>query len=177
MKLIYGEHSSGKSSKALELIKNKDRVFYLSLDQDRSLSDVLSRSFQNTTYHYINNCFLIDLEFAIIGRIGKPMYDTVVIDSLNYIKVADDINHEFNLKHIISGLEYLHHTYDLDIIATFNTLRNIDRMKGDIKSVFVGKNDWELIETKRRKEKKVGVLKITTKDGTIEMPRSTLSLF
>lgn len=177
MKLIYGEHSSGKSSKVLELIKDKDRVFYLSLDQDRSLSDLLSK-FTNTTYSHIKNCFLIDLEFAIIGRIGKPMYDTVVIDSLNFVKVADDINHEFNLKHIVKGLEYLHYTYNVDIIATFNILRNIDSMKGDVESVFIDRSGWELIETKKRKkDNKSKVLKITTKDGTIELPRSSMSLF
>jgi len=175
MKLIYGEHSSGKSSKVLELIKDK-KAFYLSLDQDRSLSDLLSRSYPNTTYSYIKNCFLIDLEFSIIGRIGRPMYDVIVVDSLNYIKVADDVNHEFNLKHIIKGLEYLHHTYNVDIIATFNILRNIDTMKSDVESVFIGRSDWELIETVKRKNKPKS-LTITTKDGTIELPKSSMSLF
>jgi hypothetical protein len=162
MKLIYGEHSSGKSSKAIELIKEKGRVFYLSLDQDRSLSDFLEKKFKNVEHRYIKNCFLIDLEFAILGQIGKTIYDTIVVDSLNFIKVSDDINHEFNLRNIIKGLEYLHYTYDVDIIAIFNILKNVDKMKGDIESVFIGKKDWDLIETK--KIKKSNTIKV--KDDT-----------
>lgn len=177
MKLIYGEHSSGKSRKALKLIKDKDKVFYLSLDQDRSLSDLFSKDlFKKSKFHVIKNCFLIDIEFAIIGSGGKPIFDTIVIDSLNFIKLVEDVNHEFNLKRIIKGLEYLHYTYDIEVIATYNVLRNIDIMRSDVKDLFVDKEDWELIETPMRETKKKKMT-ITTKDGTIDLPKSSWSLF
>lgn len=168
MKLIYGENSSGKSTKALRLIK--DKVFYLSLDQDRSLSELFSKGFKNSKFHVIKNCFLIDIEFAIIGNNGKPIFNTVVIDSLNFIKLVENTNHKSNLKRIIKGLEYLHYTYDVEIIATYNILRNVDKMDSDVKSLF---KDWELIKTNKGNSK----VKIANKEGTIELPKSSWSLF
>jgi len=151
MKLIYGEHSSGKSTKALNLIKDKRNVLYVSLDQDKSVANLFSKGLKNTEYQYIQNCFLIDLEFSIIGSdggssAGKLIYDTIVLDSLNFIKVVQDKS-ECNLKQIIKGLEYLHYTYGVEIIATYNILRNVDKMKWDVESLFVSRPEWELIET------------------------------
>lgn len=148
MKLIYGELSSGKSTESLKLVKDKPDVLYISLDQDRSISEILSKGFKNVELQTIKNCFIIDIEFALIGK----KYKTVVVDSLNFIKLVEDVNHEFNLKRIVKGLEYLHYTYDVEIIATYNILRNIDNMKTNIKSFFNKKDDWELVETRRHRK-------------------------
>lgn len=167
MKLIYGQYNSGKSHKAISLIKDKKDTIYISLDKDKSVSRVLEDyKVENLS---LSNCFLIDLEFAILGNTGdlsqfKPLYKTVVIDSLNFVRVLQEVNHKFNLKHIIKGLEYLHYTYDVDIIATYNILKMADKMKGDIESVFVD-SEWELIETKFKKKQKS--LSLSSKDGVV----------
>jgi hypothetical protein len=164
MKLIYGEHDSGKSTKALSLIKDKKRVFYLSLDQDKSICEIFSKGFKDAEFRVIKDCFLIDIEFALIGT--KPLYNTLVIDSLNFIKLVEDVNYEANLKRIIKGLEYLHYTYDVEIIATYNTLRNVDSIKPTIKRLF--DKDWELIETTKKKSPK----KWSEKEKTGVVPES-----
>jgi hypothetical protein len=162
MKLIYGEHCSGKSSKVLELIKNKKDVFYISLDQDRSISNFFCplpgeflerKPYEGVELHEVKNCFLIDLEFQLVGFHERSKYKTLVIDSLNFIKLAKGVNHD-NLDQIIKGLEYLHFTYDIEIISTYNTLRNIDSMKEDILKLFKSRKNWELINTVRRKDYK-----------------------
>ena len=148
MVLIYGEHNSGKSSKALSLAKkHSPNVLYLSLDNDQSVKIIAEKN--NIEWKYIKNCFLIDIEFSILGR----SFDTIVIDGLNFIQLVENISHEFNLRHIIKSLEYLHHTYDVQIIATFNTLRCVDRMKPSVVSIFSDKKDWSLIETEFKKVK------------------------
>ena len=183
MKLIYGEHSSGKSSKALEFIKNKPRVFYFSLDKDQSVKSMLHKHKAEAEFQIIKNCFLIDIELAIVGRDGNSNYDTIVIDSLNFIKSINDVGGYSKLKHILKGLEYLHHAYNVEIIATYNILSNLDKMRRDVNDIFSNRKDWELIETtSKRKKKEASLLpvkytrkeekpiwKITTKDGVTEI--------
>jgi len=143
MIFIYGEHTSGKSTKALSLAKIMPKVLYLSLDNDQAVKKIAEKN--NIEWKYIKNCFLIDIEFAIVGR----AFDTIVIDGLNFINLVNNINHEFNLRHIVKNLEYLYHTYDVNIVCTFNTLKNVDRMKPDIKKLFEGNEDWKLVESSK----------------------------
>lgn len=143
MIFIYGEHTSGKSSKALSLAKSMPKVLYLSLDNDQAVKKIAEKN--NIEWKYIKNCFLIDIEFAIVGR----SFDTIIIDGLNFINLVNNINHEFNLRHIVKNLEYLYHTYDVNIVCTFNTLKNVDRMKPDIKKLFEGNEDWKLVESSK----------------------------
>lgn len=145
MKLIYGEHSSGKSSKCLELIKDKSKVFYFSLDQDKSVSRIVENR-DNCNISTPKNCFLIDLEFEILVE-GKPIYDTIVVDGLNFIKSYQS---NFNLSKIAKGLEYLHHIYHIDVIATYNVLRNMDKMRENVINTFNKSSGWELLETKKK---------------------------
>ncbi len=147
MKLIYGEHSSGKSSKCFELIKNKSKVFYFSLDQDKAVSRIVE-DLDNCDISIIKNCFLIDLEFAVLVD-GKPIYDTIVVDSLNFIKSYQS---NFNLTKVIKGLEYLHHIYNIDVIATYNILSKMDQMKENVIDVLSKTSGWELIEVEKKKK-------------------------
>ena len=139
------EYNSGKSSKALKIASRKDNVLYLSLDGDQSLSKIAER-YKNIELQFIKNCFLIDIEFSLIGKNGKANYKTVVIDSINFIK-SSNLHDKLNLGNIIKGLEYLHYTYNIDIIATYNILRKADKMSEMFESVFFNKNDWEITES------------------------------
>ena len=44
MIFIYGEHTSGKSTKALSLAKIMPKVLYLSLDNDQAVKKIAEKS-------------------------------------------------------------------------------------------------------------------------------------
>lgn len=151
MILIYGEHSSGKSTQALKLVKKSEKTLYLSLDSDRS---VLRRidDYTNIQPLTIKNCFIIDIELAILDFNNTSKYKTLVVDGINFI---NRVSPKDSIEKTIKGLEYLHFTYDLDVIATYNVLSSVDSMKKSVQSIFSDKKRWELFETKKKIKEKI----------------------
>lgn len=141
MKIIFGDHFTGKTTKALKLISGDPNTIYFSLDGDKSIESHIEKS----QISQIKNCFLIDIEFAITGKNVKR----IVVDPINYIKTVNELNIEKTFKDIIKGLEYLHYTYNIEIIAIYNTLKMCDRTR-EIINIDLLKS-WEIIEVEKFK--------------------------
>lgn len=123
MTIIFGDSSSGKSSMALGLVKKSPKVIYFSLDGDKSLEDKIKTK-DNIDYKFIESPFIIDIEMEIIQMgVLKNNITHIVIDTINFIKKSK----VGNLQETISSLDYIESTYNVKVIAIFNTLRNIDK--------------------------------------------------
>lgn len=114
MTIIFGEGCSGKSSLALKMVKNLDKKsIYFSLDNDKSL-EIKINSCPKIEYKHIKSPIMLDIEFAI-----EEDTSCIVVDSINWIK-SD------SLKDIIRSFEYIESVYNVEVIATYNTLKMVD---------------------------------------------------
>ena len=92
MIIIHGNQSSGKSTLALNLIKNKSNSLYITLINDISIiKRLINYNIDFTLLKYRN---LIDIKYRILERGGliNNNLEYVVIDSINMIK--DDISYK-----------------------------------------------------------------------------------
>jgi ABC-type dipeptide/oligopeptide/nickel transport system ATPase subunit len=122
MVIIHGEQGTGKSTLALNLIKNKENSLYLVLENDFSIINKIKKS--NTDFTLIKYCTLIDLKYRILenGGLINNSLEYVVIDSINFIK--DNISYKQKIKY----LEELETDFKIKIILVFNTLNRMDKM-------------------------------------------------
>lgn len=122
MIIIQGEQGTGKSTLALNLIKNKNNSLYLTLDNDYNLIKELKKL--NIDYTYIKFGNLIDLKYRILenGGLMNNSLEYVVIDSINLIK--DDKSY----KEKISYIEQLESDFKIKVALIFNTLSRMDKV-------------------------------------------------
>lgn len=128
MVIIHGEQATGKSTLALNLIKNKKNSLYLILDNDSSTIKKLKEF--KIEYTYMKHRNLIDLKYRILengGLIGNSL-EYVVIDSINLIK-------EKSYKEKICYIEDLESDFNIKIVLVFNTLNKMDKMNKFIHSI------------------------------------------
>jgi archaellum biogenesis ATPase FlaH len=129
MVIIHGEQGTGKSTLALNLIKNKKNSLYLTLDNDSCIIKKLKE--YKIDYTYMKHRSLLDLKYRILengGLIGNNL-EYVVIDSINLIK--DNKSY----KEKISYIEELEYDFKIKIVLVFNTLNRMDKMKKFIHSI------------------------------------------
>ena len=121
MIIIQGEQGTGKSTLALNLIKNKNNSLYLTLDNDYNLIKELKKL--NIDYTYIKFGNLIDLKYRILenGGLMNNNLEYVIIDSINLIK--DNKSY----KEKISYIEQLESDFKIKIALVFNTLNRMDK--------------------------------------------------
>lgn len=122
MIIIQGEQGTGKSTLALNLIKNKKNSLYLTLDNDYNIIKELKKF--NINYTYIKFGNLIDLKYRILenGGLMNNSLEYVVIDSINLIK--DDKSY----KEKISYIEQLESDFKIKVALIFNTLSRMDKV-------------------------------------------------
>lgn len=129
MIIIYGEQASGKSTFAMNMIKNRKNSLYLSMDRDNSLLETLIES--KIDFAYLEYGFLMDIKCRILER-GGLMNNTleyVVIDSINHIKDKKSYNEKLKC---IAQMEI---DFGIKIAVVFNILKKMDKMQSMIRSV------------------------------------------
>ena len=129
MVIIHGEQGTGKSTLALNLIKNKENSLYLVLENDYSIIKKIKES--NIDFTLIKYCNLVDLKYRILenGGLINNSLDCVVIDSINFIR--DNISYKQKIKY----LEELETDFKIKIILIFNRLNRMDKMNKFIHSL------------------------------------------
>ena len=126
MVIIHGEQGTGKSTLALNLIRNKKNSLYLILDNDSCTIKKLKEF--KIEYTYMKHRNLIDLKYRILengGLIGNSL-EYVVIDSINLIKDKK------SYKEKISYIEDLESDFNIKIVLVFNKLSKMDNQKNKI---------------------------------------------
>lgn len=129
MVIIHGEQGTGKSTLALNLIKNKKNSLYLVLENDYGSIKKLKQ--YKIEYTYMKHRSLIDLKYRILengGLIGNNL-EYVVIDSINLI--SDNKSYKEKIRYI----EELESDFKIKIVLVFNTLNRMDKMKKFIHSI------------------------------------------
>jgi hypothetical protein len=129
MVIIHGEQGTGKSTLALNLIRNKKNSLYLILDNDSCTIKKLKEF--KIEYTYMKHRNLIDLKYRILengGLIGNSL-EYVVIDSINLIKDKK------SYKEKISYIEDLESDFNIKIVLVFNKLSKMDKMNKFIHSI------------------------------------------
>lgn len=121
MIIIQGEQGTGKSTLALNMIKNKKNSLYLTLDNDYNLIKELKKFSIDYTYIKFGN--LIDLKYRILenGGLMNNSLEYVVIDSMNLIK--DNKSY----KDKISYIEQLESDFKIKVALIFNILSRMDK--------------------------------------------------
>jgi len=129
MVIIHGEQETGKSTLAINILKNKENSLYLILENDLSLI----RKFKNNNidFKYVKHCHLMDLKYQILeyGGLMNNTLDYVVIDSINFIK--DNISY----KEKINYIKQLELDFKIKILLIFNTLKKGDKLKKFVNSI------------------------------------------
>ena len=129
MVIIHGEQGTGKSTLALNLIKNKKNSLYLVLENDYGSIKKLKQ--YKIEYTYMKHRSLIDLKYRILengGLIGNNL-EYVVIDSINLIK--DNKTYKEKIRYI----EELESDFNIKIVLVFNKLNKMDKMNKFIHSI------------------------------------------
>jgi predicted ATP-dependent serine protease len=129
MVIIHGEQETGKSTLALNILKNKKNSLYLILENDLSVIRKFKKN--NVDFTYIKYCHLMDLKYQILeyGGLMNNTLDYVVIDSINFIK--DNISY----KEKINYIKQLELDFKINILLIFNTLSNLDKLKKIVNSI------------------------------------------
>lgn len=121
MIIIHGEQGTGKSTLAVNMLRNKKNSLYLTLENDygiiRKLNDF------NIDYTYLSFGNLIDLKYRILenGGLMNNNLEYVVIDSLNFIR--DNKSYKEKIHYI----EQLESDFKIKIALIFNTLNRMDK--------------------------------------------------
>ena len=120
MTIIHGEQGTGKSTLALNSIKNRKNSLYLTLDNDYNIIKELKK--YNIDYSYIKFGNLIDLKYRILenGGLMNNSLEYVVIDSINLIK--DNKSYKEKILYI----EQLESDFKIKVVLIFNTLSRMD---------------------------------------------------
>ena len=129
MIIIHGEQGTGKSTLALNLIKNKSNSLYLILENDSGTIKKLKQ--YKIDYTYMKHRNLIDLKYRILengGLIGNNL-KYVVIDSINLI--SDNKSYKDKIRYI----EELESDFNIKIVLIFNKLNKMDKMNKFIHSI------------------------------------------
>ena len=129
MVIIHGEQATGKSTLAVNLIKNRRNSLYLLLENDYRIVNNLKK--YKIDYTYMKLCSLIDLKYRILengGLIGNNL-EYVVIDSINLIK--DNKPYKEKIRYI----EELESDFNIKIVLVFNKLNKMDKMNKFIHSI------------------------------------------
>lgn len=121
--------ASGKSKLALDLVKNRSKSLYLTLDNDFSLIKRLKEL--KVDYTLMKNCLLMDIKYRILERGGllNNDLDFVVIDSLN--KITDQKDYEFKIKYLLD----VEKDFQIKIISTMNILKNTNLISKSIDNI------------------------------------------
>ena len=129
MVIIHGEQGTGKSTLALNLIKNKKNSLYLILDNDSCTIKKLKEFKIEHTYMKHRN--LIDLKYRILenGGLISNNLEYVVIDSINLIKDNKSYKEKINY------IEDLESDFNIKIVLVFNKLIKMDKMNKFIHSI------------------------------------------
>jgi hypothetical protein len=130
MVIIHGEQETGKSTLAINILKNKKNSLYLMLENDLSLIKKFKNN-NNIDFKYVKHCHLIDLKYQILeyGGLMNNTLDYVVIDSINFIK--DNISY----KEKINYIKQLELDFKIKILLVFNTLNKGDKLKRFVNSI------------------------------------------
>lgn len=121
MIIIHGEQGTGKSTFAINLVKNKKNSLYLTLDNDQNIIKLLKKF--NIDYTYIKFGNLIDLKYRILenGGLMNNNLEYVIIDSINLIK--DNVSYKEKIRYI----KQLESDFKIKIALVFNTLNRMDK--------------------------------------------------
>jgi hypothetical protein len=121
MIIIHGEQGTGKSTLAVNMLKNKKNSLYLTLENDYNIIKKIKEF--NIDYTYIKFGNLIDLKCRILenGGLINNNLEYVVIDSINFIK--DNISYNEKIRYI----EKLESDFKIKVALIFNTLNRMDK--------------------------------------------------
>lgn len=121
MIIIHGEQGTGKSTLAVNMLKNRKNSLYLTLENDYNIIKKIKEF--NIDYTFIEFGNLIDLKCRILenGGLINNNLEYVVIDSINLIR--DNISYSEK----ISYIEKLESDFKIKIALIFNTLNRMDK--------------------------------------------------
>jgi len=123
MIIIHGELSSGKSSKAINLIDMSKKSLYFALDFDKRIKSIelLNKNIQVTAF--INGACLPVIETEILnnGGLYQNKLDYVVIDPINFLLK------DLSIVELIVKLKKLEEEYNkFKLVVTLNTLHHFE---------------------------------------------------
>lgn len=127
MIIIYGESETGKSSLAIDLIKDKENSLYILLDRDMVSIKKLKEN--KIDFSIMNNCFLMDLKYRLLesGGLINNSLEYVVIDSINLIRDKKTYSEK------IAYLDEMAEAFGVKIALVLNVLKDRDKI---IKSMY-----------------------------------------
>lgn len=129
MIIIYGEQGTGKSTFAIEMLKNKSNALYLSTDRDNSIIESLIDL--KIDFSYLENAYLMDIKYRILesGGLMNNTLEYVVIDSINHTK--DNKSYKDKIEYIAQ----LEKDFGIKIAVVLNILKKMDKMTSFIRSI------------------------------------------
>lgn len=127
MIIVCGESETGKSSFAINLIKEKINSLYILLDKDSATMDKLKEN--KIDFSIMNNCFLMDLKYKLLesGGLINNSLEYVVIDSINLIRDKKTYSEK------IAYLDEMAEAFGVKIALVLNVLKDRDKI---IKSLY-----------------------------------------
>lgn len=127
MIIVCGESETGKSSFAINLIKEKINSLYILLDKDSATMDKLKEN--KIDFSIMNNCFLMDLKYKLLesGGLINNSLEYVVIDSINLIRDKKTYSEK------IAYLDEMAEAFGIKIALVLNVLKGRDKI---IKSLY-----------------------------------------
>lgn len=127
MIIVWGESETGKSSFAINLIKEKKNSLYILLDKDMATMNKLKEN--KVDFSIMNNCFLMDLKYRLLesGGLINNSLEYVVIDSINLIRDKKTYSEK------IAYLDEMAEAFGVKIALVLNVLKDRDKI---IKSLY-----------------------------------------
>jgi hypothetical protein len=127
MIIVCGESETGKSSFAINLIKEKKNSLYILLDKDMATMNKLKEN--KVDFSIMNNCFLMDLKYRLLesGGLINNSLEYVVIDSINLIRDKKTYSEK------IEYLDEMAEAFGVKIALVLNVLKDRDKI---IKSLY-----------------------------------------
>jgi predicted metallo-beta-lactamase superfamily hydrolase len=127
MIIVWGESETGKSSFAINLIKEKKKSLYILLDKDMATMNKLKEN--KVDFSIMNNCFLMDLKYRLLesGGLINNSLEYVVIDSINLIRDKKTYSEK------IAYLDEMAEAFGVKIALVLNVLKDRDKI---IKSLY-----------------------------------------
>lgn len=127
MLIIYGESETGKSSLAIDLIKDKENSLYILLDRDMASIKKLKEN--KVDFSIMENCLLMDLKYRLLenGGLINNTLEYVVIDSINLIRDKKTYSEK------IAYLDEMAENFGVKIALVLNVLKDRDKI---IKSLY-----------------------------------------
>jgi predicted metallo-beta-lactamase superfamily hydrolase len=127
MIIVWGESETGKSSFAINLIKEKKKSLYILLDKDMATMNKLKEN--KVDFSIMNNCFLMDLKYRLLesGGLINNSLEYVVIDSINLIRDKKTYSEK------IEYLDEMAEAFGVKIALVLNVLKDRDKI---IKSLY-----------------------------------------